>query len=88
LTISSNVGFLSGGFSFFSGEYGLAADNVRSVELVLGNGTIVEASAQVNQDLFWALKGGGPNFGTSHVYPSYKAPLTQREPQASSPAST
>ncbi|KAK3290973.1 uncharacterized protein B0H64DRAFT_331493 [Chaetomium fimeti] len=54
---------LGGGFSFFSGEYGLAADNLRSAEVVLGNGTIVEASAQVNPDLFWALKGGGPNFG-------------------------
>lgn len=54
---------LGGGFSFFSGEYGLAADNVRSMEIVLGNGTIAEASAEVNQDLFWALKGGGPNFG-------------------------
>ncbi|KAH6844663.1 hypothetical protein B0I37DRAFT_166599 [Chaetomium sp. MPI-CAGE-AT-0009] len=54
---------LGGGFSYFSGEYGLAADNVRSAEVVLGNGTIVEASAKVNPDLFWALKGGGPNFG-------------------------
>ncbi|KXX73295.1 Bifunctional solanapyrone synthase [Madurella mycetomatis] len=54
---------LGGGFSYFSGQYGLAADNVRNYEVVLGNGTIVEANSQVNPDLFWALKGGGPNFG-------------------------
>ncbi|KAK4235969.1 bifunctional solanapyrone synthase [Achaetomium macrosporum] len=54
---------LGGGFSYFSGEYGLAADNVRNFEVVLGNGSIVEANAQVNPNLFWALKGGGSNFG-------------------------
>lgn len=43
----------------------MAADNVRNFEVVLGNGSIVEANAQVNPDLFWALKGGGPNFGMS-----------------------
>ncbi|KAK3302991.1 uncharacterized protein B0T15DRAFT_260730 [Chaetomium strumarium] len=54
---------LGGGLSYFSGEYGLGADNVRNFEVVLGNGSIVEANAHANADLFWALKGGGPNFG-------------------------
>ncbi|KAK3314358.1 putative 6-hydroxy-D-nicotine oxidase [Apodospora peruviana] len=62
-----NVGvgglMLGGGFSHFSGEYGMAADNVMSFEVVLASGTITVASAEKNSDLFWALKGGGPNFG-------------------------
>ncbi|EAQ84426.1 hypothetical protein CHGG_08440 [Chaetomium globosum CBS 148.51] len=66
---------LGGGFSFFSGEYGLAADNVRSVELVLGNGTVVEASAQENPDLFWALKGGGPNYGIVTRFDLFTIPI-------------
>lgn len=54
---------LGGGLFHFSGEYGLAADNVESFEVVLADGSIVDASAAKNSDLFWALKGGGPNFG-------------------------
>lgn len=52
-----------GGYSSFSGAYGLAADNVRNFEVVLANGSIVEADISTNSDLFWALKGGGANFG-------------------------
>lgn len=54
---------LGGGFFHFSGEYGLAADNVKNFEVVLADGRIVNANARENTDLFWALKGGGPNFG-------------------------
>jgi len=54
---------LGGGLSWLSGHYGLACDNVLEYEVVLSNATIVKASAQVNSDLFWALKGGGANFG-------------------------
>jgi FAD/FMN-containing dehydrogenase len=52
-----------GGLSYYSGEYGLAADNVESFEVVLADGRLVTASRDRESDLFWALKGGGPNFG-------------------------
>ncbi|KAK0636070.1 hypothetical protein B0T17DRAFT_612854 [Bombardia bombarda] len=55
---------LGGGISYFSGLYGWACDNVRSYQLVLSSGAIVNASARENPDLFWALRGGaGTNFG-------------------------
>ncbi|KAM3515926.1 hypothetical protein MY11210_000466 [Beauveria gryllotalpidicola] len=54
---------LGGGYHHTSGKYGLAADNVKNFEVVLANGTITSANARQNSDLFWALKGGGPNFG-------------------------
>lgn len=56
---------LGGGFFHFSGRYGLAADNVKNFEVVLADGSVVNANAGSNSDLFWALKGGGPNFGES-----------------------
>ncbi|KUI67085.1 Bifunctional solanapyrone synthase [Cytospora mali] len=43
--------------------YGLACDNVAAFEVVLADGRIVQASKTMNADLFWALKGGGNNFG-------------------------
>ncbi|KAI8623063.1 hypothetical protein F5Y19DRAFT_404986 [Xylariaceae sp. FL1651] len=62
-----NVGvaglILGGGYSYLSGEFGTAADNVKNFEVVLSNGSIVNANSVENSDLFWALKGGGPNFG-------------------------
>lgn len=53
-----------GGISYFSGRYGWACDNVRNYEVVLADGSIVNASPESNQDLYWALRGGsGTNFG-------------------------
>ncbi|KAF2492610.1 FAD-binding domain-containing protein, partial [Lophium mytilinum] len=54
---------LGGGISYFGGQYGWAANNVINYELVNGNGKIVNVNASSNSDLFWALKGGGSNFG-------------------------
>lgn len=54
---------LGGGLSFLSAEYGLACDNLANVEMVLANGDIVNANASSNPDLFFALKGGGNQFG-------------------------
>jgi FAD/FMN-containing dehydrogenase len=54
---------LGGGFGHFTRKYGLAIDNLLSVDMVLANGTFVTASADQNQDLFWAVRGGGGNFG-------------------------
>ncbi|KAH8652031.1 hypothetical protein BX600DRAFT_386550 [Xylariales sp. PMI_506] len=58
------VGFLlGGGIGFFSYEHGIASTMVKSFEVVLGSGEIVTASDQTHSDLFWALRGGGNNFG-------------------------
>lgn len=56
---------LGGGLSFLSAEYGLPCDNVVNYEVVLSNAKIVNANASSNTDLFWALKGGGNQFGKS-----------------------
>jgi FAD/FMN-containing dehydrogenase len=54
---------LGGGSSPFSNKYGWALDNVYEYEVVLANGTIVSASEAHNPDLYFALRGGGNNFG-------------------------
>jgi FAD/FMN-containing dehydrogenase len=54
---------LSGGFGSLRGKHGLSLDNVVSVEMVTADGKIVRASADENPDLFWAVRGGGGNFG-------------------------
>jgi FAD/FMN-containing dehydrogenase len=54
---------LGGGTSPFSNKYGWAMDNVYEYEVVLSNGTIATASVTQNPDLFFALRGGGNNFG-------------------------
>ncbi|KAK6197111.1 hypothetical protein LQW54_010906 [Pestalotiopsis sp. IQ-011] len=54
---------LGGGISYFGPRFGWACDAVTNFEVVLGNGTIVNASEDENQDLMWALRGGQNNFG-------------------------
>ncbi|OJD11418.1 hypothetical protein AJ78_07814 [Emergomyces pasteurianus Ep9510] len=54
---------LGGGISFYSNQYGFAANNVVAYEVVLSGGEIVAATATEHSDLFWALKGGGNSFG-------------------------
>ena len=49
--------------SFLSNKYGWACDNVASYDVVLASGLQVTASSTENTDLYWALRGGGPNFG-------------------------
>lgn len=53
----------TGGVSYFLNEYGLGMDNIKSFEVVLGDGSIVTASSSTNSDLFRGLRGGGSNFG-------------------------
>jgi FAD/FMN-containing dehydrogenase len=54
---------LGGGLGWLMGKYGLALDNLRSVELVTAGGKVLRASKDEEPDLFWALRGGGGNFG-------------------------
>ena len=54
---------LGGGFGYLTRRFGWTSDNVSSMELVTAEGRVVRASERENQDLFWALRGGGGNFG-------------------------
>ena len=54
---------LGGGFGRLARRFGLALDNVRSVDVVTASGELVRASAAENPELFWGVRGGGGNFG-------------------------
>jgi len=56
---------LGGGLGWMMGTHGLAVDNLLSVELVTAAGEVLTVSADNHPDLFWALRGGGGNFGVA-----------------------
>ena len=64
---------LGGGMGHLSRKYGLTIDNLLAVDMVLADGSFVVASAEENSDLFWAVRGGGGNFGivTSFLFQAH-----------------
>jgi FAD/FMN-containing dehydrogenase len=54
---------LGGGIGYLSRAYGLTLDNLLGVDMVLADGSVVTANANEHSDLFWAVRGGGGNFG-------------------------
>ncbi len=78
-TDSVGIGGLTtgGGVGFMVRKYGLAIDNLLSVEMVTADGRIVTASETENADLFWAVRGGGGNFGIITGFTFRLAPVAQ-----------
>jgi FAD/FMN-containing dehydrogenase len=74
---------LGGGIGHLTRQCGLSIDNLLAVEMVLANGKFVTASAKENSDLFWAVRGGGGNFGvvtsflfkTHPIHTNYAGPM-------------
>ena len=67
LGINSTTGVagltLGGGFGWLTRKHGMTVDNLKSVEIVTADGQRLWANAEQNADLFWAVRGGGGNFG-------------------------
>ena len=59
---------LGGGLGWLMPKYGMSLDNLNAVEMVLADGQIVRASESENPDLFWAVRGGGGNFGVASSF--------------------
>jgi FAD/FMN-containing dehydrogenase len=61
---------LGGGFGWLAGKHGMTIDNLLSADIVTADGRLLHASADQNEDLFWAIRGGSGNFGvvTSFEY--------------------
>jgi len=59
---------LGGGLGWLMPKHGMSLDNLNAVEMVLADGRIVRAAASENADLFWAVRGGGGNFGVASSF--------------------
>jgi FAD/FMN-containing dehydrogenase len=72
---------LGGGFGWTTRKFGMTIDNLLSVDLVTADGTLLHASEAENTDLFWAIRGGGGNFG---VVTAFEFALHRLDPQVMS----
>src|SRR6266481_926725 len=67
---------LGGGFGWLTRLHGLSSDNVEGFTLVTADGSVVRANSKENDDLFWALRGGGGNFGVVTAFEVRLHPVT------------
>jgi FAD/FMN-containing dehydrogenase len=72
LGINSTTGVagltLGGGFGWLSRRYGMTVDNLVSADVITADGELVHATADSHEDLFWAIRGGGGNFGVVTMF--------------------
>ena len=68
---------LGGGIGWLMGKHGLSVDNLLSVELATAAGEVLTVTAEEHPDLFWAVRGGGGNFGVASSFEFRLHPLRQ-----------
>src|SRR5204862_6671827 len=66
---------LGGGLGWLMAKYGLASDNLLAGGLVTAEGDVLHVDAESHGDLFWALRGGGGNFGVATSFPHRPHPV-------------
>jgi FAD/FMN-containing dehydrogenase len=66
---------LHGGYGWLSQKHGLAADNILAVDIVTADGRLCKAGAGENEDIFWAIRGGGGNFGVVTTFEFHCHPV-------------
>ena len=88
LGINSTTGVagltLGGGFGWLSRKYGMTIDNLISADIVTADGELLHVSADSHEDLFWAIRGGGGNFGVVTLFEVQAAsgrPASVRRPR-------